>query len=345
MLRFRWKGLYVEIAPDPTVPSGNDQLFWWNRPQTCLGPDGQAVNPASLEMMTTPVRLRNGTPTNYALGVGVSNADGHPKLAHGGAVSGFVSLNSVWPDQSAAVVVFANADGSSAPGSITNQIAPLLLTESEDPQAGQALKQARQIFDGLLEGKIDRSLLTSDTDAYFTRQVLEDARLQPSKDTHQERCRRSTRHVNGGRWFHNGEYRTRLSSLATLSLASKGKQGLTAVRASDRRVTWALRRQVTLPPGDGVANAGDVAFWARADARRGYCLCRRRLDEAGRRYYLGLRKKGSSGGFGRRFLARLYSHQTSTDSITMIDAYRPITSQVGTRPAWASRGARVSSLW
>ena len=133
------------------------------------------LKPASLEIMTTPVRLRNGTPTNYALGVGVSNADGHLKLAHGGAVSGFVSLNSVWPDQSAAVVVFANADGSSAPGSITNQIAPLLLTESEDPQAGQALKQARQIFDGLLEGKIDRSQLTSDADAYFTRQVLEDA--------------------------------------------------------------------------------------------------------------------------------------------------------------------------
>jgi hypothetical protein len=24
--------------------SGNDQLFWCNRTQTCLGPDGQAVN-------------------------------------------------------------------------------------------------------------------------------------------------------------------------------------------------------------------------------------------------------------------------------------------------------------
>jgi CubicO group peptidase (beta-lactamase class C family) len=130
---------------------------------------------ASLEVMTTPVRLRNGTPTNYALGVGVSNANGHPKLAHGGAVSGFVSLNSVWTDQGAAVVVFANADGSSAPVSITNQIGPLLLTEAEDPLAEQALKQARQIFDGLLEGQIDRRLLTSNADAYFTPLVLEDA--------------------------------------------------------------------------------------------------------------------------------------------------------------------------
>ena len=133
------------------------------------------LKPASIDVMTTPVRLRNGTTTNYALGVGVSDADGHLRLAHGGAVSGFVSLNSVWPDQGAAVVVFANLDGSDATGSITGQIAPLLLTQADDPEADQALRQARQIFDGLLEGKIDRGLLTSNADAFFTRQILEDA--------------------------------------------------------------------------------------------------------------------------------------------------------------------------
>ena len=61
------------------------------------------------------------------------------------------------------------------PASITDQIGPLLLKEAEDPQAERALQQARQIFDGLLEGKIDRGLLTSNADAFFTRQVLEDA--------------------------------------------------------------------------------------------------------------------------------------------------------------------------
>ena len=133
------------------------------------------LKPESLELMTTPVRLRNGTPKNYALGVAVLDADGHPKLAHSGAVSGFVSLNTVWPDQGTAVVVLVNEDGSSAPESITDQIAPLLLTEAEDPQAEKALQQARQIYDRLLEGKIDQSLLTPDADAYFTHQVLEDA--------------------------------------------------------------------------------------------------------------------------------------------------------------------------
>lgn len=137
--------------------------------------DHTLLKPASFDVMTTPVRLRNGAPTDYALGVGVSDANGHPKLSHGGAVAGFVSLNTVWPDQGAAVVVLVNADGSSAPASITNQIAPLVLTAAEDPDAKRALQQARQIFDRLLEGKIDRGLLSSNADAYFTRQVLEDA--------------------------------------------------------------------------------------------------------------------------------------------------------------------------
>lgn len=130
---------------------------------------------SSLELMTTPVHLNNGTPTNYALGVAVFDDREHPKLVHGGGVSGFVSLNTVWEDQGTAVVVFANEDGSNAPESITDQVATLLLKGAQDPQGEPALRQARQIFDGLLAGKIDRDLLTPNANAYFTRQVLEDA--------------------------------------------------------------------------------------------------------------------------------------------------------------------------
>jgi D-alanyl-D-alanine carboxypeptidase len=137
--------------------------------------DHTVLKPASLDVMTTPVRLRNGTPTNYALGVGVYDADGHPKLQHSGGVSGFVSLNTVWPDQRAAIIVFANQDGSDAPTAITKEVAPLLLTEAEDPNGPRTLAQARQIFDGLLQGKIDRTKLTADAGAFFTPQVLADA--------------------------------------------------------------------------------------------------------------------------------------------------------------------------
>jgi D-alanyl-D-alanine carboxypeptidase len=133
------------------------------------------LKPASLDMMITPARLKNGSPTDYGLGIGVREAGGHPRLSHGGAVSGFVSENTVWPDARTAVVVFCNMDGSNATNAITDQIAPLLLAEVQDPRAAEELEQARRIFSDLQQGKIDRRLLTSDADAYFTAQVLSDA--------------------------------------------------------------------------------------------------------------------------------------------------------------------------
>jgi D-alanyl-D-alanine carboxypeptidase len=143
--------------------------------------EGKLLRPASLDKMITTVRLKNGAPTDYALGVGVSNAAGHPKLEHGGAVSGFVSYNAVWLDQGAAIVVFSNLDGSSAPRVIANQIAPLLLAETQDPDAAPRLQQALRFFTDLQAGRIDRSWLTPDANAYFTPEVLAEgtASLKP----------------------------------------------------------------------------------------------------------------------------------------------------------------------
>ncbi len=143
--------------------------------------EGKILKPASMMEFIKTARLANGAPTNYALGVGVSNADGHPRLSHGGAVSGFVSQNSVWLGQGAAVAVLTNLDGSPAARLITDQIAPLILAEKEDPEAAQRLEQAKGIFADLQQGKINRTLLSSDADAFFTPQVLADAAssLQP----------------------------------------------------------------------------------------------------------------------------------------------------------------------
>jgi len=133
------------------------------------------LRPATFDEMIKPVPLKNGAPGDYALGVGIANASGHPILAHGGAVSGFVSENAVWLDQGIAVAALTNLDGSSAAGTIVNQIGTLLAGEKADPQAAASLELARQIFLDLQQGKIDRSLLTSDADSYFTAQVLADA--------------------------------------------------------------------------------------------------------------------------------------------------------------------------
>jgi len=179
------------------------------------------LKPVSIEAMTTPARLRNGTPTNYALGVGVTDADGHPRWQHGGAVSGFVSLNTVWPDQKAAVVVFANEDGSSATGEIVREIAPMLVGEAEDRDAARSLAEARRIFDGLLEGKIDRSLLTADADAFFTPQVLEDAAASLQAQGPLVSLKQTGVELRGGMTYRHFEvkFKERSLHLSTLTVA------------------------------------------------------------------------------------------------------------------------------
>jgi CubicO group peptidase (beta-lactamase class C family) len=139
--------------------------------------EGKLLKSAALQEMMKPVRLKNGAPINYGLGVDIADASGHPRLEHGGAVSGFVSENAVWLDEGIAVVALTNLDGSQAAGAIVHQIGAWLLAEKLDPQATQSLEQARRIFGDLQQGRIDRSLLTSDADSYFTPQVLADAAL------------------------------------------------------------------------------------------------------------------------------------------------------------------------
>jgi len=40
----RWKGMFIDAVWDPTVPHGNDRLFWCDKTQICLGPDSQLVD-------------------------------------------------------------------------------------------------------------------------------------------------------------------------------------------------------------------------------------------------------------------------------------------------------------
>jgi D-alanyl-D-alanine carboxypeptidase len=143
--------------------------------------NGTVLSSRSFVQMITPVRLKNGAPTSYALGIGVSDSNGHPRLSHGGAVSGFTSQNTIWPDLKMAVVVLSNKDGSTAPGRITRGLEALLLAPAEDPDAAKLLEQAKTIFASLEEGRLDRALFTANGNSYFTAEVIADysASLKP----------------------------------------------------------------------------------------------------------------------------------------------------------------------
>jgi hypothetical protein len=43
----RWKGQFIEVEHDPTVPPTNDGLFWCMHTQTCIGPDGELAEPGT----------------------------------------------------------------------------------------------------------------------------------------------------------------------------------------------------------------------------------------------------------------------------------------------------------
>ncbi len=43
----RWKGMFIDVESDPTVPASNDQIYWCAETLTCLGPDGQVAAPVT----------------------------------------------------------------------------------------------------------------------------------------------------------------------------------------------------------------------------------------------------------------------------------------------------------
>lgn len=131
------------------------------------------LKPSSYRELETPVRLKDGRCTNYALGINVRNRDGHRVLSHGGEVSGFCAENTVFPEDKAAVVVLVNQISTDAAQSITQRIVPLLLV-SEETGGTERLAQARRIFADLQQGKIDRSILTENCNAYFSERAIRD---------------------------------------------------------------------------------------------------------------------------------------------------------------------------
>ena len=135
--------------------------------------DQKLLKPSSYREMGADTSLKNGLATNYGLGVSVNAAGGRRALSHGGEVSGFTAQNVVYPDDRAAIVVLTNQDAASAAGPIAGGIGQLLFA-TNDPATPAKLEQAKKIFADLQQGKIDRQLFTSNANAYFSEQALQD---------------------------------------------------------------------------------------------------------------------------------------------------------------------------
>jgi CubicO group peptidase (beta-lactamase class C family) len=128
------------------------------------------LKPESYKEMFTEVKLKNGKGTHYGLGVEVVERDGHRSIEHSGEVSGFVSDNEVLVDDGVAVAVLTNQDAVGAASSIADLAAPVVAGYPPTP----AERQAIDIYRGLQQGHIDRSLLAPNLSDYFTAEAISD---------------------------------------------------------------------------------------------------------------------------------------------------------------------------
>ena len=133
------------------------------------------LRPESYRTQQTEVLLANGTATGYGLGVSVGENGGRRRISHGGAVSGYTTSNTVYPDDDVAIVVFTDIypGAAGAPDQIAGRIANVVLPPT-DSGAAEAREQARRIYLGLMRGTIDRTLLTADANDYFSPEALAD---------------------------------------------------------------------------------------------------------------------------------------------------------------------------
>ena len=127
----------------------------------------------------TAIILKNGKDTGYGLGVDVGTTDsGHAYVEHSGEAVGFLSENIVFPQDKAAVVVFVNSDFSNAYGAIAQGIEKIVFPKiagASDADVEKAkTAEARKVYDQLVHGTLDRSLMTEDANYYFTEEALKD---------------------------------------------------------------------------------------------------------------------------------------------------------------------------
>ena len=145
------------------------------------------LKPESYDLMEADFKLKDGSPTGYGFGLSVRTVGGRHFLSHSGEVGGFVSNNVVDLDDDVAYAALTNIEGPGA-STVTGALRPVLLPATMSaPKAAVAAQadeaktfsaapaeQTKTILTGLQSGKLDRKLLTSDTNYYFSKETVAD---------------------------------------------------------------------------------------------------------------------------------------------------------------------------
>jgi D-alanyl-D-alanine carboxypeptidase len=131
--------------------------------------EGKILSEAGRAALIAPHRLSDGRIVNYGCGLGTSVRNREQVLGHTGAIAGFFAYNAVVPRTRSAVVLLSN-DARINLSDVHDKIVGLVVdTPAEVPKIdGPAAEVvARQIFEQLQRGKVDRDLLGEDLAGYF----------------------------------------------------------------------------------------------------------------------------------------------------------------------------------
>jgi D-alanyl-D-alanine carboxypeptidase len=137
--------------------------------------EGRIVKPASYRLMTTPRSLKSGHNTGYGCGLNVRRIDGETILAHGGAVSGFLSVNAMVPRTKSAVILLTNTEHLPA-DSLHSTILNLLLEDQKKqgtphvPKVNgpSPIEAALSFFHQMQAGQVDRAKLGEEFGLFLT---------------------------------------------------------------------------------------------------------------------------------------------------------------------------------
>jgi CubicO group peptidase (beta-lactamase class C family) len=106
----------------------------------------------------------------YGLGVALDTVGRHPRIQHGGAFTGYLSSNRVYPADHAAITVFINGGFSNSQDAIADAIEAILFDDADETRGPLS------VFNMLRTGQIDRAQFTDNGNFYFTPTVLSDYR-------------------------------------------------------------------------------------------------------------------------------------------------------------------------
>jgi D-alanyl-D-alanine carboxypeptidase len=131
------------------------------------------LSESSYRALETETLLANGVGTQYGLGVHVELGSQRRKIAHGGEVVGFTAENVIYPDDRTAIAVLVNQDASRATAQISDKLTALVFEQAQATDDAKTA-QARAIFEGLQQGRFDRSLFTDNATHYFSDVAIAD---------------------------------------------------------------------------------------------------------------------------------------------------------------------------